>query len=228
MYSDIPHAIRSKLQGEPVDFIVHSARDYRLQKAGKAILVILACLSWLVIFPIMFTIPLFEIFLTGSTQMTVNGVEETYTSLNMTMPIVFALVPLLVTLIAGFPVYFLIRKAVRFMKMLGPWYAGTNNHLIEMTEDSTRYFPWKDFHSEITTKHHGAHNLDIILQYNQELHEKNAQEDRALDAIHIKVNGKPVDLKELFSLEQFGKNKIGILGIPHGDHILRMIRHNMR
>lgn len=185
--------------------------------------------SWVIIIPIVFSLPLIEILVRGSTQITMNGSLETYTRETIMVPFLFALVPTLFVLIVGFPLVKLAINGIRNLKKDGPWYAGTNSHLIEIQDDTSQYYSWKDFDSHIETKSHKEDTLDIMLQYKKDLDSSNENEEENLliNAIQLTVNGKSVDPKKLFSSRVFGKNKIGLLGLKNGSYILNMIRHNM-
>jgi len=137
MHQNIPHHIRDLLQGEPVDFIVQSAQDYRKRIAGKVALGIVAVFSWIFLFPLMFAGPLLDVLFTGETSITVNGSLEVYTRNNMWGPFLFALIPTAISSIFIIPMIITGVKAFSLMRKKGPWFAVTNNHLIEIDGTNT-------------------------------------------------------------------------------------------
>ena len=116
------------------------------------------------------------------------------------------------------------RKALKYMRTKGSWYAGTNSHLIEFDDDTVNYYKWSEFENTIQTKKNND-KLDIILQFRKD-HSFMESTDRNTNTnnMNIIINGKPVD----FSMLNIFQNKVDLFGLKNGDYLLDMIHHNMR
>ncbi len=229
MYSDVPHHIKNMLQGEPVDFIVQSSQDLKKKKIGFVLVLLLIPFSGILTMPIMFMFPLFEMLSTGKTRITVNGVPQTYTGANFLMPLFFALFPFLIALIFIIPLVGLLLKAIQYIRKKGAWYAGTNKNLIEINEDSSKYYHWEDFENQITSKTHKDGIMDIILtlKHSTSLPLQSQTPPLQNNNIHISGTSNAIDLTPFLNMLFMSHNQIGLIKIPNGSYILNLIRHNM-
>jgi hypothetical protein len=229
MYANVPRSILDMLKGEPVDFIVQSAQDYRKRGLGYILLGVIASFSWIILFPFMFAFPFIEVITTGKTTITVNGVLETYTKANILTPLLFMIFPLLFSLIFIIPGLILFSKAIKYIKNKGPWYAGTNSYLIEINDSRTKHFSWNQFKSRIDTKSYADKTLDIILFLKQPEKEDNILMSNLASntQMSVTVNGKSINKINFANQIPFLNNRVGLLRIPNGSYVFNMIRHNM-
>lgn len=231
MYSHVPTYILRRLHGEPVDFIVESEHDYGKRAIGWGIILFSMFFSWIFLFPIFFSFPLVELFLTGHTSITVNGTPQNYTPDNAWGPIWFMFFPSLISIVFMIPVAAAIVVGIIFIRKKGGWYAGTNNNLIEFNGSHVYYYHWDEFEHTIETKEYKNNILDIILTHKnlskESVHTHGKLEQNKYGHLNIQLNGKSVDFNQLLAHRGFYRNKIGLLKIQNGHYVLSMIRHNM-
>ena len=228
MYENVPAYIRAALKGEPVDFIVQSSHDLTKRAIGFIILPFCFFFSWIFLFPIMFSIPFLEIMATGKTKIIINGTSQTFTKANLWGPIMFALFPIIFSLILIIPLLLVLYFAIRLILNKGLWYAGTNKHLIEFDGKKANYYPWNEFEEAIQTTHHKDSSMDIILRYKKSLNtlrENPMKNLQNFGTFEVTINGKPLDINN--SQRWLFMNKIGLFHLKNGSLIFNMIRHNM-
>lgn len=231
MYYHVPTYILRRLHGEPVDFIVESEHDYGKRAIGWGIIIFSMFFSWIFLFPIFFSFPLVELFLTGHTSITVNGTAQNYNSENPWGAIWFMLIPSLISIIFIIPVAIAIVMGIMYVRKKGGWYAGTDKYLIEFNGTHVYYYRWDDFENTIETKEYKDKTFDIILTH-KNLTKDSVQKHGKLTEhphgyLNIEINGKEVNLNQLMGYRGFFRNKIGLLKIHNGQYVLNMIRHNM-
>ncbi len=231
MYSHVPTYILRRLKGEPVDFIIESAYDYGKRAIGWGMVIVAAFFSWIFLFPIFFSFPLFELLLTGKTSITVNGTSQNYTPDNQWGPILFLVLPSLISVLFMIPVGIAIIKGIMLIRKKGSWYAGTNKYLIEFNGTHVYYYLWDEFERTIETKQNKDKTLDIILTFKDftkySVHRHGKLVANSFGNLNIEINGKRVDFSKLAAHRGLFRNKIGLLKLHNGDFVLSMIRHNM-
>ncbi len=228
MYHDVPKNILDQLKGEPVDFIVQSAHDYVKRLLGWIMGGLTFILAPFLLFPLLFSVPIFEIFIKGSTTITVNGTLETYTTANPWGAILFAVFPIGMLILIFAPFIGLFIKAFKLVNRKGKWYAGTNQYLIEFSQDSTDYYRWSEFEDTIKTNvKNGKMDIIMTLKKNHIPQQDIAVTKQQLENVNIAFNGKTIDLQNLQNSHFLFMNKIGLLGLTNGSVVLDMIQHNM-
>ncbi|OGK14175.1 hypothetical protein A3A93_05150 [Candidatus Roizmanbacteria bacterium RIFCSPLOWO2_01_FULL_38_12] len=230
MYNNVPQYIKDTLKGEPVDFIVQSSHDYAKRRFGSILLVVSALFSPALIFPLAFSFPLIHIIVSGSTQIKVNGILQTFNRSNPWGAIVFALIPAVFSLFFIIPMLLTFKKGLLFIRKKGHWYAGTNQYLIEFNDNSVNYYKWSEFENTYNIKNR-KDAMDIILtlkksKINNETGLDLSSKDK-LNNMNITINGKPLNVQEIKKAHSFFMHKIGLLGIQNGGLVLNMIKHNM-
>lgn len=226
MYHDVPKNILDQLKGEPVDFIVQSVHDYVKRLLGWIMGGLTFILAPFLLFPLLFSVPIFEIFIKGSTTITVNGTPETYTTANPWGAILFAVFPIGMLILIFAPFIGLFIKAFKLVNRKGKWYAGTNQYLIEFSQDSTDYYRWSEFEDTIKTNVKNG-KMDIIMTLKKNHIPQQDAATQQLSNINIAFNGKTIDLQNLQNSHFLFMNKIGLLGLTNGSVVLDMIQHNM-
>mgnify|MGYP007122131640 CR=1 FL=1 len=228
MYHDVPKNIRDQLKGEPVDFIVQSAHDYVKRSLGWIMGGLTLVFGPFFLFPLLFSFPIFEIFLRGSTTITVNGTPETYTTANPWGAVLFAVFPIGILILIFAPFIGLFIKAFKLVNRKGKWYAGTNQYLIEFSQDSTDYYRWSEFEDTISTKvKSGKMDIILSLKKNHTILSNKDMPVQQFNNVNIAFNGKTIDLQNLQNSHFLFMNKIGLLGLTNGSVVLDMIQHNM-
>jgi hypothetical protein len=229
MYSNVPHYIQSMLQGEPVDFIVQSAQDLGKKRLGYVMLLFLIPFTGIFLMPVIFMIPVLEMISTGRTTITVNGAQQIYTGSNFLIPVLFALTPLVFSLLFIIPMIGVFLKAIRLIRKKGPWYAGTNNNLIEIADTNAKYYNWKDFENQISSKNYNDSFMDIILKLKQNatLYAQFNPIPLLQNNTNASVTGKNIDITSFLDKISISNNQIGLLRIPNGSYVFNLIRHNM-
>lgn len=233
MSSHVPHYIRDLLQGRPVDVIIQSSTDYNKKKLGKLMMGVTLAFSWVCLFPFLFAIPLLELVLTGETTITVNGVREIYTRESYWMPILFMLIPTMISSIFIIPVFFLLLKSIAWMRKKGPWYGITNTHLIEIDGSNVSYVPWSEIDPRLQTTLNADGSTNIYLRYlgrKIDHQESDGFVDQVKDSVtsnfHLTLNGKSVDISQMIQKAKQQKT-IGILGVSQGKHVVSMLQRNI-
>lgn len=226
MYHDVPKNILDQLKGEPVDFIVQSAHDYVKRLLGWIMGGLTFILAPFLLFPLLFSVPIFEIFIKGSTTITVNGTPETYTTANPWGAILFAVFPIGMLILIFAPFIGLFIKAFKLVNRKGKWYAGTNQYLIEFSQDSTDYYRWSEFEDTIKTNVKNG-KMDIIMTLKKNHIPQQDAATQQLSNVNIAFNGKTIDLQNLQNSHFLFMNKVGLLGLTNGSVVLDMIQHNM-
>ncbi|MBP7966979.1 hypothetical protein KAZ66_01785 [Candidatus Woesebacteria bacterium] len=223
MYHDVPKNILDQLKGEPVDFIVQSTHDYVKRSLGWIMGGLTFIFAPFLLFPLLFSVPIFEILIKGSTTITVNGTPEIYTTVNPWGAILFAVFPISLIFLIFAPFIWLFIKAFKMVNRKGKWYAGTNQHLIECSQDSIDYYRWSEFEDTIKTNVKNG-KMDIIMTLKKNHIPQQDAATQQLSSVNIAFNGKTIDLQNSHFLFM---NKIGLLGLTNGNFVLNMIQHNM-